>query len=128
LADQKPRNPLVVSALMEKANQDPILRARLLTEPEKVADEHKITLEAREIDYLKKVGDLFRLADELRVIDFGGPIKYPIDVWYGQKLIELVSKVRVIPRKYPIGYPIDVDRLRQIANEVQLEIAAKAGR
>ena len=114
MVEPKNRNPILLSALMEKANQDPLLRARFLTEPEKVAEEFKISLEARELDYLKKVGELFRLSDELRAIHFGpGPIFYPVDFWWGRKLIELLSKVRVIPIPKP-GYPIDFQRIREI--------------
>jgi hypothetical protein len=114
MADQKTRNPVLVSALMEKANQDPMLRARLLTEPEAVAAEFKISFEPKELEYLKKVGEFFRLSDDLGSYHFDPDwIRYPIDVWRSRKLIELITKARFFPRPFP-GYPVDYRRFREI--------------
>ena len=108
MGEQKPRNPVMLSGLMEKAEQDPMLRARLLTEPEKVASEHNVSLEPQEIQYLTKVGDLFRLVEELKTIHFGpGPIKYPAEKWMAAKL---VSRIRTLPNLYPIGYYFNLAR------------------
>lgn len=108
MGNEKPRNMLVISALMEKAEQDPMLRARLLTEPENVAAEHKVSFDAREVEYLKKAGELFRLVDELKAFPIGhGPIRYPIDVWRSRKI---VSYARTLPPRYNPGYFIDLGR------------------
>ena len=97
---------------MEKADSDPMLRARLLTEPEKVAGEYNVTFDPNEIDYLRRVGELYRLVDELKIVNKGpGPIFYPANSWLNRKII---AQVLTLPRG-PVGYYIDIARLRNLA-------------
>ena len=108
MGNERPHNTVVISALMEKADEDQLLRARLLTEPEAVAAEHNVSFDTHELAYLKKAGELFRLVDELRATQLGHcPIRYPIDVW---RLRKVVSYARTLPPRYNPGYYLDLGR------------------
>jgi len=106
------RNFVVIGALMEKAESDPMLRARLLTEPEKVAAEFNVIFDPTEAEYLRRVGDLYRMVDELKILHKGpGPVFYPADTWLNRKMI---AQVLALPHG-PVGYYIDIARLRNLA-------------
>ena len=123
MADEGTRDLVMISALMEKANGDPVVRARLITEPEVVAKEHNIHLEPQEIQYLVKVGNLYRLVDELKTIHVGpGPIKYPAERWWARKA---VANVRTIPNLYTVGYYLDMARQFEGTNVFRAQAAAR---
>lgn len=119
------RTALMTSALLEKADADPILRARLLTQPEKVAEEFKIQLEAAEIAYLKKVGDILTAIGELNAIILKDEVIYPAPDWLNRQLIRQVAYRARFPRDW-IFYPVEIGRLREIFNANKLSSRAAA--
>lgn len=107
-----------VRKLVMMADKDPELLARLCEEPEAVAEKFGVSLAEAEIAQLRRVGDLRRLVAEFTEARIPDPIFYPIDVWWGQEIIQHVLFYNPVmyPVRYPIKdwifYPAPVERLR----------------
>lgn len=119
-----PREEAAIKKLMEAADKDPELRAKLLKEPQAVGKQWAVSFTEAEVTQLKIVGRLTELVAEFtagRVIG-PGPITYPIDIWWKGALSEHILHYRPIyyplfhhifypvgpifyPRFGPIGYP-----------------------
>ncbi len=101
----------------------------MLTEPERVASEYKVKFDATEIEYLKKVGEIYRLVDELHRIVVGpGPIYYPARRWMSAKFVKEATVMTIPKWPIPIGYPIDLERLRELLEIERLQARATAAK
>ena len=98
---------LALKKLIEAADKDPELRARLCKEPELMAKELGIKLGTAEVQQLERIGALMQLVDEFkqaRVVVDDSPIFYPIDVWWKRTIFDHIIRYR--PIYYPLFYPI----------------------
>jgi hypothetical protein len=108
---------IAIRKLMDACDKEPELQAQLFESPKKIAAQHGVELEDAEVQQLQKVGALMRLVGEFkagRVVGPGGPIYYPIDVWWKRTIFNHVISYRSLYNPLfhhifdPIGYPIDV--------------------
>jgi hypothetical protein len=102
-----------LNKLMSEAHADPHLRAKLLRNPEAVAEERGVELGEEEIARLKKLGAFTELVAEVkngRLSRGCDPrVCYPVTIWEGNAFKDLVAELVPSWRRpifYPIFYPI----------------------
>jgi hypothetical protein len=102
--------------LFEAANRDAQLKARLLANPRKVAEEWGVKLEERAVERLTKLGAFVELANEVAqgsVFRCDPRVCYPVDVWLRSEAVHLIRRLVY----YHIFYP-PPDRIRGIEDRI----------
>jgi hypothetical protein len=99
-------------ALLLCATKDPAFRMRFLSNPEAVAKENKVTLNADQLEKIKKTAAFIDSLNDIRLPP--GPIFYPIDpILNSWTLGEIrnVLKYSYIPRLRWIFYAPDINQV-----------------
>lgn len=103
------KEDLALRKLVAAVEKDPDLLAKLCAEPQEVAAEFGVELAKAEIAQLRRVAELQRIVSEFAQARIPDPIFYPIDIWWGQVIVDHVLFYN--PIFYPMRYPI-VDIVR----------------
>ena len=106
-----------LSSLFDAAHKDRHLKLRLLSEPERVAEEWGVKLGKRETERLRKLGAFVELATELRVGSIfrcDPRVCYPVSTWLRWETVRLVRDLV----KYHVFYPApQLGRLEERINQ-----------
>ncbi len=105
-----PRDETAVKKLMEAADKDPALKAKLFKDPQAVAKQYDFSFTEAEVSQLKKVARLTDLIDDYtagRIVG-PGPVFYPLDIWWKGALRDHILRYRPIyyPMFHHMYYPI----------------------
>jgi hypothetical protein len=112
------RKDLALRELVEKADGDPRLLAKLCADPHAVAAEFGVELAEAEVDQFRRLGTLMNLVSEFTEARIPDPIFYPIDIWWSKTIAKHILFYNPIfyPIRYPIKdwvfYPVPFDRFR----------------